>query len=177
MFFDYLDGTLARKLDVESDFGRELDSISDIVSFGVAPGIIAWKVFPGEPGFLLYFALITYLVSSAYRLARYNIGTCSSGFFRGLPITTGGGILALSSLYMELLAPFLILIIVFILSLTMISNIPYLSLKAVDSHKVIILILLLFIFVLSFYKPFILGLVLTSYYLSGFIILAIMKLY
>lgn len=95
---DRFDGKVARMLDVASELGKELDSLSDLISFGVAPIIIAWKIsliHLGVPGYMI--ALI-FPIAGAYRLARYNIATFDN-VFRGMPITLAGVFLTINNLY------------------------------------------------------------------------------
>ncbi|SHJ06429.1 CDP-diacylglycerol--serine O-phosphatidyltransferase [Geosporobacter subterraneus DSM 17957] len=95
---DRLDGQLARKLNVVSDFGKELDSLCDLISFGVAPAILMWHLNLMETGALGIAATVLFAVCGASRLARYNI-TEFEGVYMGIPITLCGGIVALMSLY------------------------------------------------------------------------------
>ncbi|MDP4179888.1 MAG: CDP-diacylglycerol--serine O-phosphatidyltransferase [Bacillota bacterium] len=96
---DRFDGKVARLLDVTSDLGKELDSLSDLISFGVAPVIIAWKVNDYTSiGFLGYLIAVIFPVAGAYRLARYNITTFDN-VFRGIPITIAGAFLSIMNLY------------------------------------------------------------------------------
>lgn len=80
--FDFLDGAVARLLDAYSPLGKELDSLSDLVSFGVAPAAMVYMILP-EPA--KYFA-ITIPVLGALRLAKFNIDTRQTNGFIGLPI-------------------------------------------------------------------------------------------
>lgn len=95
---DRYDGRLARLLDAESDFGRELDSLADLISFGVAPAILLYLKFHLQSypavGTILP---VLYCVSAAYRLARHNISG-SAGGFTGVPVTVAGAFLALAGL-------------------------------------------------------------------------------
>ncbi|MBP7331947.1 MAG: Phosphatidylcholine synthase [Firmicutes bacterium ADurb.Bin373] len=90
---DRFDGLLARHYNAASAFGRELDSLADLVSFGVAPSIMLYASMTEKWSCagLACFAFFT--LCGAYRLARYNISG-SAGYFQGLPITIGGAILA-----------------------------------------------------------------------------------
>lgn len=90
---DRADGILARRYNVSSAFGRELDSLADLISFGVAPSAMLYGTMIGNWAYagLVCFAFFT--LCGAYRLARYNVSG-STGFFQGLPITIGGTILA-----------------------------------------------------------------------------------
>lgn len=95
---DRFDGKVARMLDATSELGKELDSLSDLISFGVAPIIIAWKIsffHWGIPGYLIS---LIFPMAGAYRLARYNITTFDN-VFRGVPITIAGSFLAIDNLY------------------------------------------------------------------------------
>ena len=89
-FFDFLDGMAARLLKVHSDLGKQLDSLADMVSFGVLPSVIIYHLFylPNEdPNNLnwLYFGAFFIAVFSALRLAKFNIDTRQSNSFIGLP--------------------------------------------------------------------------------------------
>ena len=93
LILDYLDGYIARKLNVKSDIGIQLDSLADMVSFGLVPGILLYNMFNAAPSssigsisssFIPFLGFIITL-SSAYRLARYNIRKSTSKFFKGLP--------------------------------------------------------------------------------------------
>jgi len=97
-FMDRFDGTLARKFDVESDFGKELDSLCDLISFGVAPSVLIWSFQLGELGIFGLGSILLFAVCGAYRLARYNIMEFD-GVYMGIPITMCGGIVALMTLY------------------------------------------------------------------------------
>ncbi len=96
---DRLDGKIARKLNVESDLGKELDSLSDLISFGAAPAVIAWKIGIGTlSAFWGYIPLLIYVMAGAFRLARYNVSNFS-GSFVGMPITIAGFIVAVAALF------------------------------------------------------------------------------
>lgn len=95
---DRFDGKVARMLDVTSEFGKELDSLSDLISFGVAPIIIAWKINYTDMGMVGYLLAIIFPIAGAYRLARYNITTFDN-VFRGIPITLAGAFLTIDNLY------------------------------------------------------------------------------
>lgn len=102
---DRFDGKLARHLGVASDLGKELDSLCDLISFGVAPAVIAWKLNFAFASVLIPFGqLLGYLVAlifpiaGAIRLARYNLQDDTT-FFQGIPITLAGSILTLLNLF------------------------------------------------------------------------------
>lgn len=95
---DRYDGRVARLLNVSSELGKELDSLADLVSFGVAPSILIFNLYNFQQlGFISYILLLVFPIAGAYRLARYNISTFD-GIFSGVPITAAGGFLALYSL-------------------------------------------------------------------------------
>ena len=93
LVLDYLDGFIARKLDLKSDIGLQLDSLADLVSFGLVPGILMYNMFNAAPS--SFFESISYsflpftgffiTLCSAYRLARFNTRKSSSDYFLGLP--------------------------------------------------------------------------------------------
>lgn len=96
-FLDRYDGRIARFLNVSNELGKELDSLADLVSFGVAPSILIFNLYNLEKlGFISYLLLLIFPIAGAYRLARYN-ATSFDGVFSGIPITAAGGILALYS--------------------------------------------------------------------------------
>ncbi|KAA8745527.1 MULTISPECIES: CDP-diacylglycerol--serine O-phosphatidyltransferase [Paenibacillus] len=94
---DRYDGIIARRLDVCSEFGKELDSLADLVSFGIAPALLIYFKFNfddlGMMRMLGIVALLLYIVSSSYRLALFNIRKFE-GTFRGIPITVAGFVLS-----------------------------------------------------------------------------------
>jgi CDP-diacylglycerol---serine O-phosphatidyltransferase len=98
--FDMLDGRLARLGGRESAFGREFDSIADIVSFGVAPALLIFKiVLYSLPNRIGWGVAVLYLVCGALRLARFNVYAAldshsSSKEFTGFPIPAGAGLIA-----------------------------------------------------------------------------------
>jgi CDP-diacylglycerol--serine O-phosphatidyltransferase len=100
---DGLDGKLARLTRTESDFGKEYDSLSDMISFGLAPAIVVYqwgieRLVEYGPvwGKLGWLAAFTYTVSAALRLARFNVisGTTSKKFFQGLPSPPAAALVA-----------------------------------------------------------------------------------
>ena len=92
MVFDMLDGKVARLTNQMSDLGAQLDSLCDMVSFGVAPGLIVYVLAHRVFGFPVAFSLLlsgSYVVATAVRLARFNVGNThdeeAHSFFQGLP--------------------------------------------------------------------------------------------
>jgi len=118
---DRFDGMAARKLQIESELGKQLDSMSDIISFGVAPALLLYQGILHLFGFPGVFFTIFYIGCGAFRLARFNI-TESNGYFTGLPITAAGCLLTLSYLAVPYLPPYSFLFVILILSLMMIAT-------------------------------------------------------
>lgn len=103
---DRYDGRVARLLNVSSELGKELDSLADLVSFGVAPSILIFNIYGFSSLRLLgYLLVLLFPIAGAYRLARFNV-TDFDGEFFGIPITFAGMFIALYSLVtMGYLAP------------------------------------------------------------------------
>jgi CDP-diacylglycerol---serine O-phosphatidyltransferase len=91
---DGLDGALARQLRATSDMGEQLDSLADIVAFGAAPALLFVTVFTSAPAPVRYGVGLFFVLSGAYRLARFHAQP-ADGVFLGLPITAGGALMAL----------------------------------------------------------------------------------
>ena len=95
---DRYDGRIARYLQVSSELGKELDSLADLVSFGVAPSILIFTMFEldnlAPMGLLGYALVIAFPICGAFRLARYNVSSFD-GVYTGVPITITGCVLAL----------------------------------------------------------------------------------
>ncbi|WP_419883098.1 CDP-diacylglycerol--serine O-phosphatidyltransferase [Peribacillus sp. B-H-3] len=85
--FDLLDGRVARKLKVNSEFGIQLDSLADIVSFGVAPALLFHSI--AATSILTSLAFIVFPTMGALRLAKFNVKP-TIGYFSGLPIPAAG---------------------------------------------------------------------------------------
>jgi CDP-diacylglycerol--serine O-phosphatidyltransferase len=149
--FDGLDGRVARKLNAASPFGREFDSLCDLVAFGVAPAILIWEwMFRAtfdEFGVLVAFLFIA---AGATRLARFNIATTSEpkSYFQGLPVPAAAAGLA-SLVYSfplidhSMFISVLVLVYMVFLSGLMVSTFRFtsfkrLSIKDVDHRKVLL---------------------------------------
>ncbi|WP_425449761.1 CDP-diacylglycerol--serine O-phosphatidyltransferase [Dethiothermospora halolimnae] len=96
--FDRFDGKLARRFNATTSLGKELDSLCDLISFGVAPSILIWNIELIKLGIIGVIITILFAVAGAYRLAKYNI-TDFEGVYVGFPITLTGGIVTLAALY------------------------------------------------------------------------------
>lgn len=133
-FFDVLDGLLARLMHCTSEFGKQLDSLADLISFGAAPAFLILLNNLDDIPQLGAVMSIIFLICGALRLARFNI-TVSSPTFTGMPITAAGTILALMSLLSQHIQPFVIVTLMGVLSLLMISRVPFPSLKNITTRK------------------------------------------
>lgn len=95
MVADGLDGRVARYFKVSSDFGKELDSLCDLVSFGVAPAILSYAFLLKDFNAVGYILAAFFATCGAMRLARFNVNTgIVKGYFMGLPIPAGGCVVA-----------------------------------------------------------------------------------
>ncbi|NUM31383.1 MAG: CDP-diacylglycerol--serine O-phosphatidyltransferase [Bacteroidetes bacterium] len=130
--FDFLDGFAARILKINTELGKQLDSLADVVSFGVAPSfiIIAYSFMGDYSIFGLFIGLF-----SAIRLAKFNIDSRQTDSFLGLPVPSSGLIVA-SLPFVEkngmlsfMINPWFVTFLIFILCMLMVSEIPLLALK------------------------------------------------
>jgi CDP-diacylglycerol--serine O-phosphatidyltransferase len=138
--FDILDGKVARLSGATSKFGVQYDSLADLVSFGIAPALLAfsWALRPyGKFGWL---AAFLFVVCGALRLARFNVQSASGEvkYFKGLPIPAAASMIALTILLylrlieMDWVKDIVILVMIYILAFLMVSNIRYFSFKELD---------------------------------------------
>jgi CDP-diacylglycerol--serine O-phosphatidyltransferase len=144
---DFLDGFVARLMRVDSEMGKQLDSLADVVSFGVAPGMIMYQMlrmsYAYEPegldtAFYLLLPAVLLPAAAAWRLARFNIDPTQSHGFKGLPAPAAGLFIAavpLIALYnyfgvqQWLLNKWVLYIIIIFISYMMVSTLPLMSLK------------------------------------------------
>lgn len=138
VFADCFDGYLARKRGSASEFGRELDSLADLISFGVAPGVILYSLF--NHSLLAFFAAVI-PVCGALRLARYNIQK-SGGGFTGLPIPAAGGFIASLPFYSASFHDLPLLFISISLGVLMVSEVGYFKYRRGGKPKLVYLLAL-----------------------------------
>ncbi|MBF0715194.1 CDP-diacylglycerol--serine O-phosphatidyltransferase [Gemelliphila palaticanis] len=127
MIADRYDGIVARKLNIVSEIGKELDSICDVISFGVAPAFLIFsKINSTTESFMvsIIIGLIcsVYVCCGAFRLARFNVKTLSNGYYQGVPITTCGALVAVLSMFKEI-PNIALIILIAMFSYLMVSNI------------------------------------------------------
>ncbi|MBO9129563.1 CDP-diacylglycerol--serine O-phosphatidyltransferase [Bacillus sp. 165] len=119
---DRFDGMVARKLGIESELGKQLDSLCDLISFGVAPALLLYQALLFEYSAPAAFFTILYIACGAIRLARFNV-TESTGYFQGVPITAAGCLLTLSYFLIPHIPASAFMFLLLFLSFMMISNI------------------------------------------------------
>lgn len=120
-FLDRYDGKVARKFNQQSELGKQLDSMSDIISFGVAPALLLYENVLLNFSFIGMVVTIIYIATGAFRLARFNI-TDSNSYFVGLPITVAGTILAFTYFLIPHVANVFFMFLFLIFSFLMIST-------------------------------------------------------
>jgi CDP-diacylglycerol--serine O-phosphatidyltransferase len=177
--FDALDGKIARVTSTESRFGLEYDSLSDVISFGVAPGILVylWALQPfGRLGWL---AALIFVACGTLRLARFNAQAhvMSSEYFNGLPIPAAAFLIAATVLLHHRLGGtgtakhVTILIMIYVLSCLMVSTMKYHSFKHLGLFKKMrfdMLVVVVMLFILIAAEPAIACfLIMLAYVMSG----------
>ncbi|MBP7101692.1 MAG: CDP-diacylglycerol--serine O-phosphatidyltransferase [Bacteroidales bacterium] len=137
--FDFCDGLVARLLHVNTVIGKELDSLSDVVSFGVAPAIMMYQLYLQSHDFIpnnyginipALICPILFVCFAAYRLAKFNLDTLQKENFRGLPTPAAAFVLISFPFFHINDYPIIIYTItILLLSFLMVSHIPLFSLK------------------------------------------------
>jgi CDP-diacylglycerol--serine O-phosphatidyltransferase len=137
MLLDGLDGRVARALNAQSEFGKELDSLSDVISFGVAPAFIMYVVAfqTLEASALAWIVTAIFPICGALRLARFNVVTGMPGYFIGLPIPAAGSVLSTLALFHNEIPIPVLLVCTVILSGLMVSTVKYPNFKKVGLPK------------------------------------------
>lgn len=184
--FDSVDGRVARMTGTQSSFGEQFDSMSDLVSFGVAPAILYYFRFlqdAGRPGMVMTFL---FMLCGALRLARFNanVDRIKSDYFQGLPIP--GGATAVTSLVMISLhfpqireiKP-IVMLYIFFYAILMISSIPFPSFKNspwVKGHKKQILMGIFVLFACLFiWEEVMIPILITTYVVASLMYVAFNK--
>ncbi len=173
VFFDFMDGKVARLLGVSSAFGVEFDSLGDVVSFGVAPAMLVYATslssISGVWGALV---AVFFALCGALRLARFNV-VHMPGPFQGLPIPAGGLFLASWTMAKVALPPSVMAVLALVTGALMISTVAYSNLKGlkrgfVDRRRFMFLKLAVLVVMLSLRERAMLALM-SVYILSGLI--------
>lgn len=141
-FLDFFDGFFARLLKVSGELGKQLDSLADCVTFGVAPSILLWQYVQfsqiDNNNSILNYSFLLLAVFSAYRLAKFNIDTRQTDFFIGVPTPITGMMVASLSFVKEdyssifdfiFTNPWVYFSFCLLISLLLVSEIPLVSLK------------------------------------------------
>lgn len=186
MVLDGMDGRIARLTNTQSAFGEQYDSLSDMVSFGVAPALVIYEWALKDIGRWGWLAAFIYCIGGALRLARFNTNTAvvDKRFFQGLPSPASGALIAgyvwLSIDNRILVNDWPVSWISFALTIyagiTMVTNVPFYSGKALDAkHRVPfgVIVLMVFLFIaVSSNPPIVLFCLFILYGISGYIIWA-----
>ena len=134
LILDFLDGFSARKLSLTSEFGKQIDSLADLVSFGILPSVILYDYFDTNNfNLFLKYSSVLILVSSSIRLARFNLSEENNNFFVGLP-TPANALFFISLIYYQgnlkiYFGEYVILALIILFSFLMVSNLKFISLK------------------------------------------------
>ncbi|TLY48177.1 MAG: CDP-diacylglycerol--serine O-phosphatidyltransferase [Gammaproteobacteria bacterium] len=179
MIMDFFDGRVARLTNTQSAFGAELDSLSDMVSFGVAPALVIYSWSLEGLSKLGWLAAFIFAAAGALRLARFNtqVLVADKRYFQGLPIPAAAGVLAsmvwlcVESEILGDVVSMITAVLAIIIAILMVSNVRYYSFKELDlkgrvPFVAILLVVLAFVGI-SLDPPKILFLIFFCYALSG----------
>jgi CDP-diacylglycerol--serine O-phosphatidyltransferase len=186
MVLDSLDGRVARLTNTQSAFGEQMDSLSDMVSFGAAPALIVYEWALKDMGKLGWVAAFVYCASAALRLARFNtnIGVVDKRYFQGLPSPAAAALVAGFIWVMDdagfkgvtridWLAWGAIAVTLYA-GLTMVTNVPFYSFKDVGHRRsvpfVFIVLIALGIAAVNLHPPLVLFGAFCAYGLSGYVV-------
>jgi CDP-diacylglycerol--serine O-phosphatidyltransferase len=180
MVLDSLDGRVARMTNTQSAFGEQMDSLSDMVSFGAAPALIAYEWALKGLGRWGWIAAFVYCACAALRLARFNVNTAvvDKRFFQGLPSPAAA---ALATGFIWIMTeygvkPYDVAWVMFGVALysglTMVTNVPFYSFKDISMKKsvpfAVIVLIALGIAIINIDPPVVLFAVFVVYGLSGY---------
>ncbi|MBY5970131.1 CDP-diacylglycerol--serine O-phosphatidyltransferase [Halomonas denitrificans] len=186
MVLDGLDGRVARLTNTQSEFGAEYDSLADMISFGMAPGLVAFTWILQDIGKTGWVVAFLYVACAALRLARFNvqIGSVDKKWFIGLPSPSAAALVAASVWTFHsfdataLGFKLLMLLVVGATGILMVSNIRYYSFKDVDLKGPVPFVVLLAIvlgFVVISIEPSVMLLLLFGTYVASGPALALMR--
>ena len=197
MVLDSLDGRVARMTNTQSAFGEQMDSLSDMVSFGAAPALIAYEWSLKGLGRWGWIAAFVYCSCAALRLARFNVNTAvvDKRYFQGLPSPAAAALVmgfiwlmtdlqikgdeVVMLLGLELKVRWLMFCFALFAGLTMVTNAPFYSFKDVNMKKsvpfAVIVLIALGIAIVNIDPPTVLFGIFVAYGLSGYAIYAYRK--
>jgi CDP-diacylglycerol--serine O-phosphatidyltransferase len=182
MVLDSLDGRVARMTNTQSAFGEQMDSLSDMVSFGAAPALIAYEWALKGLGRWGWIAAFVYCACAALRLARFNVNTAvvDKRFFQGLPSPAAA---ALVTGFIWIMTeyevkpydvPWVMFGVALYAGLTMVTNVPFYSFKDIRMKKsvpfAVIVLIALGIAVINIHPPIVLFGIFVIYGLSGYVL-------
>ncbi len=182
MILDSLDGRVARMTNTQSAFGEQMDSLSDMVSFGAAPALIAYEWVLRDIGRWGWIAAFVYVSCAALRLARFNVNTTviDKRYFQGLPSPAAAALvagfiwLAVDTDFTHPLMPWFMFGLTLYAGLTMVTNVPFYSFKDLRVKKsvpfTVMILLALGIAVINIHPPTVIFLGFVGYGLSGYVI-------
>lgn len=192
MVLDSLDGRVARMTNTQSAFGEQMDSLSDMVSFGAAPALIAYEWALKGIGKAGWVAAFVYCACAALRLARFNtnIGVVDKRFFQGLPSPAAaalviGFIWVMDDAGYKHVAtqsglPWVAFAMALFAGLTMVTNVPFYSFKDVSLKRsvpfIVIVLIALMIAIINLHPPLVLFGIFCIYGLSGYVVYGWRKL-
>lgn len=183
MVLDGMDGRVARLTKTQSAFGEQFDSLSDMVSFGVAPALVIYEWTLHDLGRWGWLAAFVYCAGAALRLARFNtnIGVVDKRFFQGLPSPASAALIA-GLVWLSIdhplpidpdWMPWIAFVLTIYAGMTMVSNAPFYSGKALDvKHRVpfgVILLMVVLFIAVSSDPPIVLFGLFVLYGLSGYV--------
>mgnify|MGYP001580060851 CR=1 FL=1 len=180
MVLDSLDGRVARMTNTQSAFGEQMDSLSDMVSFGAAPALIAYEWALKGLGRWGWVAAFVYCACAALRLARFNVNTTvvDKRYFQGLPSPAAAALVTGFIWIMTELGvagptvAWPMFVLALYAGLTMVSNVPFYSFKDIQMKKsvpfAVIVLIALGIAVINIHPPVVLFGVFVIYGLSGY---------
>jgi CDP-diacylglycerol--serine O-phosphatidyltransferase len=175
---DGLDGRIARMTGATSDFGVQLDSLADVLSFGIAPAVLIYSWGLEDLGNFARLAAFVFLICGTMRLARFNVQVQDLKHFAGLPIPAGAGLLA-ATVHLfgdppqSAVFKFFLVAVTYMISLLMISTIRYPSIKQLNLKRgkshLNVLVLALILAGIIWYSQQVLMIIATLYVSSGLV--------
>ena len=153
---DSLDGRAARYFGVSGEFGKELDSLCDLGSFGVAPAAMAYMFALKDFGWIGYAVAAFFACCGAFRLARFNVNVSTvKGYFMGLPIPCGGALVATVTMIPQLLPGWLFVGFVVFVGFLMVSKVKYPDFKGHGEKikRAPVIITLMIVIAMVYYFP------------------------
>jgi CDP-diacylglycerol---serine O-phosphatidyltransferase len=187
MVLDSLDGRVARMTNTQSAFGEQMDSLSDMVSFGAAPALIAYEWSLRGLGRWGWIAAFVYCSCAALRLARFNVNTAvvDKRYFQGLPSPAAAALVAGFIWLMTDLdvnrdgMKWPMFVFALFAGLTMVTNVPYYSFKDINFKKsvpfIVVVLIALGFAVITVHPPIVLFSVFVAYALSGYVVYSYRK--